>query len=69
MHARYDTASGSIAPFFRIGGTNYDGTSSNVISNTYSPIYLKTYNSNPYTIEVWAKSEISGAELGIIKTG
>jgi hypothetical protein len=61
--AKSDAGSRTIKPFFRIGGSNYDGSA---VSPASSPTDLRhLLETSPATSTAWTSSELNGLEAGV----
>jgi hypothetical protein len=61
-----DAGARSLAPFFRIGGSDYAGTGQ-ALGSGYGAI-VQTYDTSPATSVAWTASEVNGAEGGYTVT-
>lgn len=62
--ARQDAGGGrSIAPMWRIGSTDYQGTTKSLAASYVA--YTEAYSVSPATGVPWTQSELNGAEMGV----
>lgn len=58
-----DAGTRAIAPTFRIGGTDYDGTGQNLSMS--AQLYEQVYMTSPATSSAWGIAEVNGLEAGV----
>ena len=63
LEARDVSASRTIRPVTRIGGTNYNGTTTPTLTGTYA-FYLDPKTLSPDTSAQWDDAEVNAAEFG-----